>query len=77
MSISRDAVFGYEPEPYDVPRGNCPRCGSGRVKHHVFGYPVDPQALDDLPTWVEHEGCLRRPWNRSCATCGTTWDDDL
>jgi hypothetical protein len=75
MTISPDAGPGYEPEPYGVPRGTCPSCRSGRVTHHVYGYPVDPQALDDLPAWVEHGGCVREPWTRSCAACGATWDD--
>jgi hypothetical protein len=76
MTISPDAGPGYAPEPYDVPRGTCPSCRSGRVTHHVYGYPVDPLALDDLPAWVDHGGCVRMPWDRSCGACGATWDDD-
>ncbi len=41
MTMS-DAIHGYEPEPYDLPRGTCPECGSGAVKHLVIGYLEHP-----------------------------------
>jgi hypothetical protein len=76
MSISRDAVAGYEPEPYDVPRGTCPECGSRAVRHLMIGYPVDPEALDSLPTWVEFVGCMHPGHDRECGRCGLAWLDD-
>ena len=49
MSIMSDAIYEPEPEPYDVPRGTCPECGSGAVKHFVIGYLVHPEAMETAP----------------------------
>jgi hypothetical protein len=66
---------GPESEPYDVPRGTCPSCGSGAVVHHVYGYLEDPSAMERAPGWVQWEGCVRNPWTRSCRACGFEWDE--
>jgi len=31
MMVPPDELDGHEVEPYDLPRGTCPRCGSGDV----------------------------------------------
>ncbi len=78
MPTMSDAISGHEPEPYvpyDVPRGTCPECGSGAVKHLVVGYLVDPEAMDTAPAWVEWTGCLHPGFNRECRRCRLTWSD--
>jgi hypothetical protein len=65
-----------EVEPYDVPRGTCPRCGSRAVRHLVIGFPAHPEALDSLPAWVEFVGCLHPGHDRECRRCGLEYLDD-
>jgi hypothetical protein len=64
-----------EPQRYDVPRGTCPSCGSGRVVHHVYGMPI-LEVMETAPAWVSFEGCLRDHYDRSCRACGLRWEDD-
>ena len=45
----RDPVAGPDVELFDVPRGICPRCGSGQVWHHGMGDLVDTEAMDSAP----------------------------
>ena len=56
-------LAGRGVEPYDVPRGTCPRCGSGDVRHLVIGMPALPESMSATPDWVE--------WWGAC-TPGTT-----
>jgi hypothetical protein len=65
-----------EVEPYDVPRGTCPRCGSWRVRHHIIGFPPPPEARN-TPRWVTWEGCIHPGYDRDCRACGLTWLDDF
>jgi hypothetical protein len=58
MKSTSDAIHGWEPEPYDVPRGTCPECGSRAVKHLVIGYLEHPESMETTPAWVERVGCL-------------------
>jgi hypothetical protein len=76
MTISRDTGPGFDVDPYDVPRGTCPSCGSGRVRHHIIGYPPPPEARN-TPRWVSWEGCLHPGYTRSCRACGARWLEDL
>jgi len=63
--------------PYDVPRGTCPACGSGKVTHLVIGMPSGPAAMDGSPAWVSWVGCVHPGYNRECNSCGTTWSADF
>jgi hypothetical protein len=75
MTMS-DAINGYEPEPYDVPRGTCPECGSRAVKHLVAGVPGSPEwTMGSPPKWVEGVGCCLPLHNRECRRCGLEWRD--
>jgi hypothetical protein len=79
MTFSPDMLPpGPEAEPYDVPRGSCPRCGSRRVRHHIIGFPPPPDARPKTPRWVTWEGCIHPGYDRDCRACGLTWleDDD-
>ncbi len=74
MTFSSDMMPpSHDVEPYDVPRGTCPRCGSGRVRHHVIGDLIDPEAMHHTPSWVVWEGCIHPGHTRSCRACGETW----
>ncbi|GAA0969990.1 hypothetical protein ENKNEFLB_03888 [Nocardioides aquaticus] len=55
---------------YDVPRGSCPRCGSGEVTHVLAGLPVGPV---ETPSWVAWVGCMPPGHDRACAECGLRW----
>jgi hypothetical protein len=75
MTLPPDQLGDVDIEPYDVPRGTCPRCGSGRVRHHIIGYPPPPEARH-TPRWVAWEGCIHPGYDRDCRACGLTWLDD-
>jgi hypothetical protein len=73
-------LAGRGVEPYDVPRGTCPRCGSGDVRHLVIGMPALPESMSATPDWVEWVGCLHPGHDRECDACGLDWtveDGDL
>jgi hypothetical protein len=76
MPIMSDAIYEPDPEPYDVPRGTCPECGSGAVRHHVIGMPAHPEVMETAPAWVEFEGCVHPGYTRSCRACGLHWTDE-
>jgi hypothetical protein len=76
MPIMSDALFVHEPEPYALPRGSCPRCGSGDVRHLMIGMPAHPQSMDSTPSWVEWVGCMHPGHDRECDGCGLDWTDD-
>ena len=76
MSIMSDAVYGRELEPYDLPRGTCPRCGSGDVRHLMIGDPTHPESMDITPNWVEWVGCIHPGHDRECDGCGLDWTDE-
>jgi hypothetical protein len=76
MPITSDAIYGHEIEPYDLPRGTCPECGSGDVRHLMIGMPADPESMDSTPTWVEWVVCLHPGHDRECDHCGLDWTDD-
>jgi hypothetical protein len=63
-------------ELYDLPRGICPRCGSGDVWHLWIGMPALPGSMDATPDWVEWVGCVHPGHDRECDTCGLTWTAD-
>jgi hypothetical protein len=76
MPIMSDALFVHELEPYALPRGTCPRCGSGDVRHLMIGMPAHPQSMDSTPRWVEWVGCMHPGHDRECDGCGLDWTDD-
>lgn len=76
MPITSDGIYGHQPEPYDVPRGNCPECESGAVKHLVIGDLVHPEEMETAPRWVEWVGCMHPGYDRECRHCGLTWTAD-
>jgi hypothetical protein len=45
MMLPLDVLDGHIVESYDIPRGTCPRCGSGDIRHLLIGRP--PQANAD------------------------------
>lgn len=61
-------------EPYDVPRGTCPSCGSGEVVHLIIGMPSGPDAGSGDPDWVRWVGCMHPGFERECSSCGATWN---
>jgi hypothetical protein len=63
-------------EPYDVPRGTCPRCGSGDVQHLLVGMPAWPESMDRTPDWVEWVGCIHPGHDRECDHCGLAWSGE-
>ena len=75
MKSTADAAYGHEPEPYDVPRGTCPSCGSRAVKHLVIGYLEHPESMETTPAWVEWVGCMHPGYNRECRRCRLTWSE--
>src|SRR4051794_39020348 len=62
-----------EREPYHVPRGICPTCGSGDITHLVIGLPTGPDVMTGDPDWVRWVGCVHPGYNRECTSCGSTW----
>jgi len=72
MEILADIGPDSWAEPYDEPRGTCPECGSGRVRHHVAGAPMG-EAMNRQPKWVRFHGCLPPVQNRECRACRVTW----
>lgn len=62
-----------EREPYHVPRGICPTCGSGDITHLVIGLPTGPDVMTGDPTWVRWIGCVHPGYDRECTSCGSTW----
>lgn len=60
-------------EPYRVPRGTCPKCGSSDVIHLIIGLPMDPEAGAGDPDWVHWIGCVHPGYARECITCGSNW----
>ena len=56
-------------------RGRCPRCGSGRVAHLVYGVPTR-DVIDSAPAWVWFPGAVvDGPEDRDCGACGHTWTE--
>lgn len=54
-------------------RARCPRCGSGRVAHLVYGLPTR-DLIESAPAWVWFPGpVVDGPENRDCGGCGHTW----
>ena len=53
-------------------RGSCPRCGSGRLLHHVLGMPV-LEAYESSPPWVHWQGCVGIDPDRECLDCEYAW----
>ncbi len=62
-----------EREPYDVPRGLCPTCGSDDITHLVIGMPAGPEGVEGDPHWVSWIGCMHPGFDRECGSCGATW----
>lgn len=60
-------------ELYDVPRGTCPDCGGGLVRHQVIGLPAIPVQMINTPPWVDWVGCMHPGYDRICEECGHTW----
>lgn len=46
MMLPPDEFDEVEIEPYDVPRGTCPWCGSWEVRHFVVGLPAGPEVME-------------------------------
>ena len=63
-------------QSYDLPRGTCPVCGSGDVRHLVIGLPADPEPAASSPQWVDWVGCLHPGYDRECDGCGFQWDSE-
>ena len=42
MMLPLNELDGHEVESYDIPRGMCPRCGSGDIRHLLIGRPRRP-----------------------------------
>lgn len=77
MTYSPDVIAGPWPEPYGLPRGTCPRCGSADVRHLVAGLPGTPEWTGgSTPEWVDGVGCLLPLHNRECDGCSLEWTDD-
>jgi hypothetical protein len=72
MLLRSDELDG-QIEPYDLPRGDCPGCGSGDVGHLWIGMPALPGSMDATPDWVEWVGCEHPGHDRECDDCGLTW----
>ena len=54
-------------------RGRCPRCGSGRDAHLVYGLPTR-DLVESAPPCVWFPGCVTDgPEDRDCGACGHTW----
>ncbi len=73
MMLPPDELDGQEVEPYDLPRGTCPRCGSGNVRHLIVGLPAGPEPMNSTPDWVDWLGCVHPGHDRQCDQCGLTW----
>lgn len=76
MMLSPGGTGADDVTPYDLPRGSCPVCGSGAVRHLVIGLPADPEAVTGTPTWVEWVGCVHPGYDRECEQCGLTWESE-
>ena len=63
----------WEDPPYAVPRGSCPRCGSGEIEHLVVGLPAGPDDHESESSWVSWVGCVHPGYDRICHGCGQTW----
>ena len=73
MMLPPDEFDEVEIEPYDVPRGVCPRCGSSEVRHIVIGLPAGPEVMEGTPEWVAWVGCDHPGYDRECHPCGLAW----
>ena len=60
MMLPPDDFDADDFEPYDVPRGSCPRCGSNDIRHLVIGLPVGPEPMNSRA-----HGCRRAITNRT------------
>lgn len=73
MVISMYITESDQPaSPYNAPRGSCPDCGSGEVRHVVAGPFEDRSQVDD-PQWVDWRPDLVIHCDRECETCGLEW----
>jgi hypothetical protein len=73
MMSPPDEFAGDAVESYDSPRGTCPRCGGGEVRHLIIGLPAGPEPMSRTPTWVDWVGCSHPGHDRECDTCGLLW----
>lgn len=73
MMLSPDHLATDDFEPYDVPRGTCPQCGSNDVRHLIIGLPAGPEPMNNTPQWVVWVGCVPPGHNRECDQCGLAW----
>lgn len=73
MLLPPDQLAADESEPYDVPRGTCPRCGSNDVRHLIIGLPAGPEPMSGTPEWVDWVGCVHPGHDRECDHCGLVW----
>lgn len=73
MMLPPDDLDPNDFQPYDIPRGSCPRCQSNDIRHLVIGLPVDPEAMNSTPQWIDWGGCVGPEYDRSCDSCGFAW----
>ena len=73
MMLPPDDLDAEDFEPYDVPRGSCPRCGSNDIRHLLIGLPAGPEPMNSTPVWVEWVGCVHPGHDRECDSCGFAW----
>ncbi len=74
--IPRGGADADDVAPYDVPRGTCPSCGSGAVRHLRIGLVVAREDATETPPWVDWVGCVHPGYDRQCEPCGLTWSAD-
>ena len=72
MMLPPDDVDRRGVASYEQPRGACPRCRSGNVRHLVTGMPSGPNAGAD-PDWVARVGSVHPGYDRECLDCGLSW----